>query len=991
MESIALDAFCLKGFGSPSRASQLSEATSARPLSAQASARSSESLGDLFDAISDGEGNAGADILQDGALGGKRERDEGASGDANGGIPDELNFDAPRKKVKYRHSHSRIARPRDSMPGFRRNRGGGGRSGRRGGRGRFSSRGGITNVGSRHLDRGSSASAYYGGSALGAGDDASTKEVDPVVRDVADMDVPVCSGHGVPCKRVITARGPNKGRPFYTCAQERRFERCGFFTWADEQPTAGVCDHDAEIQGAGTFKIPPAVTSEDIDVDEAARKHFGIENLRSEQRSAVERLRSGSSVLAVFPTGGGKSLVYQLFSALVPGVLLVVTPLVALMRDQEERMPDCLPCACLRGAQSRAEAEKIEKRLREGQLKVLLVSPERLTSQRFRNLVHAAGKKFFAGVVVDEAHCVSEWSHNFRTAYLRLARLLFGGANDALFGTNVPVCALTATATSITTKGICEALHIDPDEGVMRTDISRHNLELGVSHVRGNAADAKLHELVRLLTTEPYATVVRAGLNDDNKNRKKKKKEEDQGWGESAKELTRKARPKRGRRSNAGSVLVYVSKQRTCETAANFLKTSNLAFGRTVAAYHAGLPSHQREKVQSDFQAGRICVLVATVAFGMGLNVPNVRAVVHFDPPPSLEAYAQEAGRAGRDGHPARCHALVAGEDPARLVSRAHADGVEACTIRKFVSALCSSASEAGDKVILCITHDALAEVHDLRPETAETVVALLERAVPGVELLRDGHTTLVAQFFAHPPETLLAEPRVKALNDREQRVVRALSKGSRVKNGSHVLTLLSAGLLEEDALAGLHKLAKADAVKLEYRDKALRVRCTPEAAERLKNESQVHVANAAAVLARIERTRVRKATAVRDAYAAAEQALSVPAQSAALHAALSRYFDGSDDVETDSDVSSTELDAKHTASLNGAIGQVLGCRAFGRRAPRTPREVARIMHGIQSAAFTAKAWYGCRQWGKWTHVPFEAVKAATTRVIKARVNQRRS
>lgn len=973
-------------------------------LSARRSA--SQSLSDLIGPLSDNDDDSR-----------KRLRDDDDNGDEPDSAPiaDSLNFDAPRKKVKHRHS--RIARPRDSMPGYRRNKGGGGRRGRSSGRGRFSGRGGIVNVGARHLDRGSTAAAYYGTGGAptrgAAGEDngeaaavaaLAASEVAALGGDVGalgSLAVPSCSGHKLPCKRVTAKRGANKGREFYACAHVRRFEQCDFFAWADEQCPVLAADDFGRYVADGEFIVPDAVTKK-TDVDEVASELFGIEELHDGQRSAVQLLQDGKSVLSVLPTGGGKSLVYQLYAAMSKGVVLVVTPLVSLMRDQELRMPACLPCASLRAAQPFAVVEDIERRLREGALKVLLVSPERLFAPRFRALMKAAGNAFFAAVVVDEAHCISEWSHNFRTSYLRLSRAIFGDGDFAAFATPPPVLALTATATTATTKGICDALRID-SSAVVRSCTRRDNLTLGVSVVRANTADAKPHQLVRVLTTHPYAGVLRAGLDDEETSgpeKKSKTKLKDEGWGASARAIKRKSRPRRGRKSDAGSVLIYVSKQRECANVCNFLKSSNLSFGRVVSMYHAGMPSHERDKVQKEFQEGRISVLVATVAFGMGLNVANVRAVIHYDMPFSLESYAQEVGRAGRDGQAAVCHALVSAPDKQRLVSRAYSDGVEPANVRKFISALVTSKKKIASKnldvddakdgeeeqseekhVMLHITHSVLESKLDMKAEGAETVVALLERAIEGVELLSSGHSRVIVQFFSHTPETLLSDEHTPALSASERRVVSAIASHARSKNGSYELDLAAAGMLEEEAARALRRLARSGCVKTEMREKALRVRCTQAAADTLAKCGASEAANAACILQRIERTRVRKARAVCAAFMKAEEALSAQMQSKQLHEALERYFEeDGDDCEEYGLVG-----AKVEAPLKRAISMVLGCRSCGRRVPKAPREVARILHGIQSAAFTAKAWYDCGQWGKWIHVEFSAVKTATADVIRSR------
>ena len=989
MAAIEADAFLLPLFDSPRREKKAVETQSQSVLGRRPTAtRPSQSLTDLLDDISDdGDQDSGGD---------EPKEIETSNKDKDS---DNLLYDAPRKKVKHRHT--RIARPRDSMPGYRRNRWGGkGRGGKFRYRG---NRGGGTNanpnVGANYLNRGSSAAAYYGdGSATNSlevdaandervgGEDALANELTKKEREglatregdvgtLSELAVPICSGHSKPCKKVTAKRGDNKGRAFFVCAHERRFDRCDFFKWADA-PSAvvEVDDYGGFACVAGEkFVVPPAV-AETNDIDAVANKYFDINELRPQQRHAVELLRDGNSVLTILPTGGGKSLVYQMLAALTPGLVLVITPLVSLMRDQELRMPKCLPCACLRGSQPNSVVEDIERRIQRGELKVLLVSPERLFAPRFRALIQAAGDDFFSAIVIDEAHCISEWSHNFRTSYLRLSL----GIKQAFRGNSPRILALTATATTPTEKNICELLNISP-QNVVRACTRRENLTLGVTQVRGNSADAKPHELVRVLSMEPYTSVLRAGI--DSTPAKTHRKHE--GWGDDAKSITK--RRGRAKKSDAGSVLIYVSKQRECGSVCNFLKSSNLRFGRAVSMYHAGLSSYERDKTQKDFQEGRVCVLVATVAFGMGLNVANVRAVIHYDAPFSLESYAQEVGRAGRDGEAAVCHALVSTHDKQVLVSRAHSDGVEPSTVRKFVVALVGSRVNSHDDAettYMCLPYSVLESVHDMYAEGAETVVALLERSVEGVELLAAGHVRVVVQFFTHSPEILLREPHAENLTLHEKRVLRTLVESAKQKNGLYELDLPKVGLLEEEVTRGLRKLARSGALKCEVRERALRVRCTKDAAENISTNAAKLATEASTVLARIEGVRVTKAKAVCEAFGRAEKCLSACEQSGHLHDAVEEYFNGKEYGDVTIGV--------EDQSVKVAIGKVLGATAYGRKVPRTPREVARILHGIQSAAFTAKAWYSCGQWRRWTHVPFDVVKETTAEMIRDRVRRGR-
>lgn len=203
-------------------------------------------------------------------------------------------------------------------------------------------------------------------------------------------------------------------------------------------------------------------------------------------------------------------------------------------------------------------------------------------------------------------------------------------------------------------------------------------------------------------------------------------------------------------------------------------------------------------------------------------------------------------------------------------------------------------------------------------------------------------------------------------------------------KNGMFELDLPKAGLLEEEVVRGLRKLSRNGALKIEMRDRSLRVRCTASAADTIVNDAAKLATAAAEVLARIEGVRVAKAHAVCAAFGRAEACLTTCQQSEQLHNALERYFSGVEEDMVEEEKSGRNV------TIRGAIRNILGSTAYGKKAPRTPREVARILHGIQSAAFTAKAWYSCGQWRKWTQVPFELVKKATADVIRERVSRGR-
>jgi ATP-dependent DNA helicase RecQ len=321
---------------------------------------------------------------------------------------------------------------------------------------------------------------------------------------------------------------------------------------------------------------------------------FGISELREGQQEVIARVLKGEDTLAIMPTGAGKSLCYQLPALHLDGPTLVVSPLISLMKDQAEKLEEAgVAAEQLNSALPRREQGASMERIAGAESDIVFATPERLSDPEF---TAALAKQRMALLVVDEAHCISQWGHDFRPAYLEI-----GSAAQALG--NPPVLALTATATPDVVDDIRHKLG-RPQMHVVNTGIYRRNLRLQVVQVTNEAE--KFDRLLQAL---------------------------------------RKAQ---------GSGIVYTATVKACEELHKRLK----AVGESVAQYHGRLSAAERHANQDRFMSGQVRVMVATNAFGMGIDKPDIRFVLHWQMPGSPEAYYQEAGRAGRDGELADC-ALV--------------------------------------------------------------------------------------------------------------------------------------------------------------------------------------------------------------------------------------------------------------------------------------------------------------------------------------------
>ena len=402
-------------------------------------------------------------------------------------------------------------------------------------------------------------------------------------------------------------------------------------------------------------------------VAQTLQRYFGFDGLRPGQTEALDHVLSGKDALVVMPTGAGKSLVYQLAALLKEGTTVVLSPLIALMKDQVDALQARGIAACavnssMPESEQRATLDEISK----GTYKLVYAAPERLRSRAF---LRAIAQSDLALLAVDEAHCVSQWGHDFRPDYLRIgqARQQFSEAGSA------QCIGLTATATEIVQDDIAGSLHLTDPARVV-TGFDRPNLLFNVQSAP-TAADKR--DALRALIGDGQA---------------------------------------------GGATLVYVQTRKQADSVARYL--AEHYGGGNVGVYHAGLPDAERERAQNDFIQKRTDIVVATNAFGMGVDRADVRRVVHWALPATMEAYYQEAGRAGRDGLPADVLLLYAPTD--RQLRQWFIDQAapEESSLKRLHRRLQSKAD--GGPVEIGV--DQAADLADLHPVGARTALGLLER-----------------------------------------------------------------------------------------------------------------------------------------------------------------------------------------------------------------------------------------------------------------------
>ncbi|XP_020592591.1 ATP-dependent DNA helicase Q-like 5 [Phalaenopsis equestris] len=706
-------------------------------------------------------------------------------------------------------------------------------------------------------------------------------------------------------RKISYCYGKKKAFP---CSRSWRFCRGSSeeenFTLDASRKQSTVSEVDVELAMAAVkdARVEPS----DENLKKLLMLTHGYDCFREGQLEAIKYVISGESAMLVLPTGAGKSLCYQLPALVLPGVALVVSPLIALMVDQLRQLPPLIPGGLLSSNQTREESLETLRRLHEGLIKVLFISPERLLNPEFLSTFGDGLPISF--VAIDEAHCISEWSHNFRPSYLRLrATLLRSVLNVQCF------LAMTATATTQTLHGIMRALEI-PSTGLIKKCQIRDNLQLFIT-----SNDDRLKDLLILIKSISM--------------------------------------------NNMRSIIIYCKFQKETELVNKFLCDNNISS----KVYHSSIPSMDRIRTQDLFCSNKIRVVVATVAFGMGLNKSDVDAVIHYSMPESIEEYIQETGRAGRDGRHSICHLLFDNSTYYKLRSLLYSDGVDEYQIIKLLCQIFVKDTNL-DESIGYLIKEAVSFKFDIKEEVLSTVLTQLEIGdVQYIRLRPQLNVTCTMYFHKTSPEVL----------SNKDAIVSAIIKKSEKKHGHFIFNIPTvvnyAGIMVKELLDHMQNLKHLGEITYDLKDPAFCFSVVKK-----PNDFYSLSAHLAKFLSEVEKCKVQKLDEMLNlAHFALKECRGLDGCSGSVHTPciqkrIVEYFCRDHNVHPEL----TFCSPQSSPYLHADIKVFLQANSH---AKFTPRAVARILHGIPSPVFPSATWSKCHFWGRYTHTDFLVVMKAAT------------
>ncbi|XP_064481352.1 ATP-dependent DNA helicase Q4-like [Ornithodoros turicata] len=705
---------------------------------------------------------------------------------------------------------------------------------------------------------------------------------------------------------------------------------------------------------------PDGLVQDSPDIIYQTLQKMGFSEFRPGQEEAIVRILSGLSTLVLSSTGSGKSLCYQLpaylYAQKYECITLVVSPLISLMEDQVVGLAPCLKAAFLHSAMPAAQKQQVVERIKARELHFVLVSPEMLTQSWSGGILDHLPRVAFA--CIDEAHCLSQWSHNFRPSYLRLYKILTTKLKVRC------ILALTATATESTCLAIASRLGIeDVSRGIIGRPCVPDNLVLSVSH-----EECRDEALIGLL--------------------------------------------KGDRLKNCESIIIYCTRREETERLATLTRIS---FRQEPArrvddkkpkkhpvwdaeAYHAGMTPYRRRSIQKRFMTGKLRVVVATVAFGMGIDKADIRAIIHYNMPKSFESYVQEAGRAGRDGLTSYCHLFLEpqGNDENELKRHIYANSTDRRVLRKLLGKIFEPLNrrlrdaDRKDLPVIAATYevaipiDTMVEELDLKEENIETLLCFLEFHPKKVlEVLNKVYSTCTIKFYGGPKQLRSVASKSAALA-----AAMALTQGTQKEDASSVTFCVvdmaaymgwDSGLVKRELKRlewdnSLQAGYRKTGVIVEFSELAFHLIVSTTLTEEDQDELLDYLHDRVKDQERTELLRLRQVhscfeSVAYESYLECIDSASLE-RSQKMKQIIRDYF--SEKLQTDECYEGAVLREGEIGSLQQEIRALVNIH---RDHKFNGRAVARIFHGIGSPRFPAEVWGRVRRfWRSHLHLDFNEI-----------------